>query len=95
MSPVVPAPVLAQVWRNGARQASLVRLLALCEVEPMTEAQARQVGTLAAVAGTHDVVDLVLVESAARRGHAILTADVDDITAIVRAANLTVPIAPI
>src|SRR5687767_10305525 len=30
--PVVPAPVLAEAWRGGPRQASLVRLLALCVV---------------------------------------------------------------
>jgi hypothetical protein len=35
--PVVPAPVLAEAWRGGSRQASLARLLAMCEVEPMTE----------------------------------------------------------
>jgi hypothetical protein len=45
--PVVPAPVLAEAWRGGSRQASLARILATCEVEPMTEAQARDVGVLA------------------------------------------------
>ena len=33
---MVPAPVLAQAWCGGSRQASLARLLALCEIEPMT-----------------------------------------------------------
>ena len=44
VAPVVPAPVLAEAWRGGARQASLSRLLAMCNVEPMSEEQARQVG---------------------------------------------------
>lgn len=37
--PVVPAPVMAQAWRGSSRRTSLARLLAMCEVEPMTEAQ--------------------------------------------------------
>jgi len=37
--PVVPAPVLAGAWRGGPRQASLARLMAMCEVEEMTEEQ--------------------------------------------------------
>jgi hypothetical protein len=35
-----PAPVLAQAWRGGTGQASPSRLLAMCEVEPMSEDQA-------------------------------------------------------
>lgn len=37
--PLVPAPALAEAWRCGPRQASLSRLLFICEVEPMTEEQ--------------------------------------------------------
>lgn len=44
---VVPAPVLAQVWRGGSRQASLSQLLAMCLIEPLTDEQARRVGVLA------------------------------------------------
>ena len=40
--PVVPAPVVAESWRGGARQASLARLLAGCNVEPMMADQARR-----------------------------------------------------
>src|SRR5438093_8264926 len=71
--PTVPAPVLAEAWRGGARQASLARLLALCEVEPLSEHQARQVGTLANRADHHDVVDLTVVEGALRRDDAVVT----------------------
>ena len=31
--PTVPAPVVAQAWRGGGRQALLARLLAGCDVE--------------------------------------------------------------
>jgi hypothetical protein len=77
--PTVPAPVLAQAWRGGAKQASLSRLLALCDVEPMSEAQARAVGRLASQSRHHDVVDLTVVEGALRRRDAIVTSDPDDL----------------
>src|ERR1700688_8398 len=75
--PVVPAPVLAEAWRGGSRQASLARLLVLCEVEPMSEEQAREVGVLAGKAAHHDVVDVTVVEGAIRRHDAVVTSDDD------------------
>lgn len=73
--PTVPAPVLAEAWRGGARQASLARLLTMCTVEAMTESQARDVGVLAGTANHDDVVDVAVVEGAARRKDAIVTSD--------------------
>src|ERR671937_403157 len=73
--PVVPAPVLAEAWRRGARQASLARLLALCVIESMTEEQARAVGVLAGRAGHDDIVDATVVEGADRRRDGIVTSD--------------------
>jgi hypothetical protein len=65
--PTVPAAVLAEAWRGGPRQASLARFLALCEIEPLTKAQARAVGVLAGRADHRDIVDITVVEGAARR----------------------------
>lgn len=65
--PVVPAPVVAEAWRGGARQASLVRLLAGCAIEDMSADQARYVGELAERAGHDDIVDVTVVEGALRR----------------------------
>ena len=62
VSPTVPAPVLAEAWRGGGRQASLARLLALCTTESLTEEQAKSVGTLAARARHDDIVDVTVVE---------------------------------
>src|SRR5258706_14120960 len=70
--PIVPAPVLAEAWRGGARQASLSRLLAMCEVEPMAEDQARRVGTLAGRGRHDDVVDVSVVEGAVRHRRSIV-----------------------
>lgn len=85
--PVVPAPVLAEAWRGGPRQASLSRLLAMCAVEPLSEEQARRVGVLAGEADHDDVVDVTVVEGAIRRGHAVVTGNEDHIPGIADAAH--------
>ena len=88
VAPVVPAPVLAEAWRGGARQASLSRLLAMCDVEPMTEDQSRQVGVLAGKAAPDDVVDVTVVEGAIRRRHAVVTSNEDHIRRVADAARV-------
>jgi hypothetical protein len=87
VAPVVPAPVLAEAWRGGPRQASLVRLLALCVVEPMSNDQARAVGMLAGRAGHDDIVDVAVVEGALRRGDAVVTSNVSHVAGIASAAR--------
>jgi len=88
VSPCVPAPVLAEAWRGGTRQANVVRLLAMCEVEPMSEDQARNVGVLAGRSNHDDVVDVTVVEGAVRRGDAIVTSNRQHIARIGRAAGI-------
>jgi len=90
--PSVPAPVLAQAWRGGARQARLARLLRMCDVEPMSEDQARKVGILAGVASHDDIVDVAVVEGAIRRGDAVVTSDAAHIRKIATRAGATVRI---
>lgn len=85
--PTVPAPVLAEAWRGGGRQASLSRLLTMCEIEPMSEDQARRVGVLAGKAAHDDIVDVTVVEGAARRRDAIVTANDAHIRTIAEAAG--------
>ena len=86
--PAVPAPVLAEAWRGGPRQASLSRLLALCAVEPMSEGQARSVGVLAGKAAHDDIVDVAVVEGAIRRGDAVVTSNEDHIRRVADAARI-------
>jgi len=95
MTPTVPAPVLAQVWRGGSRAANLTRLLVACEIEALSDAQARRVGVLAGTAHRSDIVDLTVVEGAARRSDVIVTSDPDDVRAIARAASADLLIEPI
>ncbi len=85
--PVVPAPVLAGAWRGGPRQASLARLLALCDVEEMSVQQAQDVGVLAGKADHDDIVDVTVVEGAVRRGDAMVTANRSHIEKIATATG--------
>ncbi len=75
ISPTVPTPVLAEAWRDGSRQASLARFLALCITEPLTEEQAKAVGALAARVEHDDIVDVTVVEGAVRRRDAVVTSN--------------------
>ena len=85
--PTVPAPVVAQSWRGGSRQALLARLLAGCDVEALDDSQARSVGSLAARAATTDIVDACVVERAIRRHDLVVSSDPDDLHAIAAAVN--------
>jgi hypothetical protein len=85
--PTVPAPVVAQSWRGGGRQALLARLLAGCDVEALDEVQARAVGSLAARATTTDIVDACVVEGALRRRDLVVSSDQDDLQAIAAAVS--------
>ncbi|MGH3851978.1 MAG: hypothetical protein ACRDR6_00450 [Pseudonocardiaceae bacterium] len=95
IAPVVPAPVLAQAWRGGPRQANVARLLAMCDVEWMTEDQARAVGVLAGHSGLDDIVDVTVVEGAARRGDAVVTSNRKHIDQVAQAAGVTIRIADV
>lgn len=86
LSPTVPAGVLGEAWRGGP-QHQMSRLLKGCDVEPLTEHQARDVGVLAARCGLSDTVDLAVAEGAVRRNHAIVTSNRADIELIASAAR--------
>ncbi|MFZ5471866.1 MAG: PIN domain-containing protein [Myxococcota bacterium] len=78
---VVPVGVIAQVWRGGARQARIARLLSSpsITVEALHEEDARACGVLCGRAKTADVIDASLVVSALRHRAIIVTSDVADI----------------
>lgn len=74
-------PVIAQVWRNGARQARLTKLLDAITVHALDDGP--EVGALLARSRTADVVDAHLVCVAVRLSDQILTADIDDLVRLV------------
>lgn len=77
--PLVPAGVIAQVWRNGSRQAQVARLLKGCEIVPLDSNTAHEVGELLGRSGTADPVDGSVALLAARFGAVVATSDPDDI----------------
>jgi hypothetical protein len=85
--PTVPTPVLAQAWRGGSRQVLLARLLAGCDTEALDDARARAAGTLAAGAGSSDIVHACVVEGALRRRDLIISSDPGDLHAIAAATS--------
>ncbi len=85
--PTVPAPVVAQAWRGGSRQALLAQLLRGCDVEALDDHLARAVGPLAAKARTTDVVTACVAEGALRRHDVVITSDPDDLRAIAAAVH--------
>jgi len=87
VAPTVPAPVLAEGWRGGLRQANVARLLAMCDIEPMSEDQACKVGVLAGRSAHDDVVDVTVVEGAIRRDDAVVTSNREHIDRVARAGG--------
>lgn len=85
--PVVPAPVVAQAWRGGARQALLARLLVGTDVEALTDERARAAGVVAGRARIADVADACVVEGALRRRDTVVSSDEDDLKAIASAVG--------
>ncbi len=79
---VIPAGVLAQVWRGrGPRQARLAILLSSdrVSVQDLTRNRAEVVGQLCGRSGTSDIVDASVVVAAWANGRVVVTSDPDDI----------------
>lgn len=83
----IPAGVVGQVWRDGRRQARLLRM-AEVEVVALDDRRARDAGQLCGARGTSDVIDASVVLCARARGHHIVTSDPDDL----RQLDSTVPL---
>jgi hypothetical protein len=78
---VLPAGVIAQVWRDGSRQVLLARLLrtSTLTVAPLDDELARAAGQRCGVSGTADVVDASAALVARRHGGVVMTSDPDDL----------------
>ena len=85
--------VVAQVWRDGARQARLARLLRATDVREVDEGVGRSAGELLGSSGTSDVADATIVLLAVA-GDRIVTSDPIDIARLVDAAGSSVTIVP-
>ena len=83
--PIVPAAVVGQVWRDGAKQARLARLLKGVSVEPLDETTAKEAGILCGRSATSDVIDASVVAIAMRHRAGIVTSDPGDIAKLIDA----------
>lgn len=81
-----PAAV-AQVWRHGARQVPLARILAGVAAPPLDLDTGKRLGVLLGAAGCSDVVD-AHVASLARAGDRVLTSDPGDLRSILDAFSV-------
>jgi len=75
------AAAVARIWRGGARQARVARLLAseLVVEHALDAAASRRIGILAAAAGARDVVDGHVALLALERDAVVFTSDADDV----------------
>lgn len=77
------AGVVAQVWRDGSRQANLARLLRGVDAIALDATGARRVGELLRTSRTSDLVDahLAILVSA---GDQVITSDEPDVRVLLR-----------
>jgi len=80
----VPAGVVAQVWRDGSRQARVATLIRSrgVKVTPLDLGEARAAGALCGRSGTADVIDASVVLLARRHRAPVVTSDPDDLARI-------------
>lgn len=79
---VIPASVLAQVWRGGPRSARLARLIAGTETDSLDERRAREVGERLGRRDSVDIADAHVVCCALEHRAALVTSDPDDMQAL-------------
>jgi hypothetical protein len=84
--------VVAQVWRDGRKQARLARLLGadVVRVQPLDRAEAQATGAICGQTGTHDIVDASVVLLARRHRAVIVTSHPNDLKRLDPGAELIV-----
>jgi hypothetical protein len=80
----IPAGVVAQAWRGGARQVRIAKLLQLqvTSILALDAKLALRVGARCASTGSTDVVDVSVALCASDREHPVVTSDPGDIATI-------------
>jgi hypothetical protein len=79
-----PGGVIAQVWRDGKKQARLARLVGsgAIDVQPLDLPEAQGVGAVCGRSKTRDVVDASVALLARRLGARVVTTDPEDLRRI-------------
>jgi predicted nucleic acid-binding protein len=80
-SVVVPAGVVGQVWRDGARQVPIARIVGASGtvIEPLDLDVAKLVGSYCGRAATSDVIDATVVIAARHHQAKIISSDESDL----------------
>ena len=86
----VAAPTIAEVWRDGSRQARLARLLNVCRIIDCDRQLARSGGEIMAQASSREALDAIVVAAAVTVGGAILTDDLSDLRPLGAAAGIRI-----
>ena len=81
------AAVVAQVWRNGRKQALLAKALAGVGVRALGEGDDKETGELLALAHMDDVIDAHIALAVDADDH-VLTSDPDDIARLLAARRV-------
>lgn len=78
---VIPAGVLARVWRDAARQVVLGSLLraSMTAIDPLDRVMAEAAGALCGRRQTADVIDASIVLTARREHAVVVTSDANDL----------------
>ena len=86
----VPTAVIAQVWRDPARQARLAKFVEDPHVRhiPMDLLMAKTVGLLCRASGTADVVDAAVAVCARVHSDYVITSDPEDMRRLVDPARV-------
>jgi hypothetical protein len=92
-APITHGGVVGQVWRDGACQAVLARLLDALEIVALDATLGRRAGRLLAVCGG-DVIDAAVV-LLADDGDVILTSDADELRRLAAASGTHVELASV
>jgi hypothetical protein len=79
---IVPASVVAEVWRGGPRAARLAHLFNASEIDSLDEARAREIGVRLGARDAGDVTDAHAVCCALEHSARVVTSDSDDIRAL-------------
>lgn len=86
----VSAPTIAEVWRDGSRQARLARLLNVCRIIDCDRQLARAGGEVLARASSSETLDVLVIAAALTVGGAVLTDDLSDLRPLGAAAGVRV-----
>jgi hypothetical protein len=81
---VIPASVLAQVWRGGSKTARLARIVAGSDIDSLGEDRAKEIGIRLGVQGGKDIVDAHVACCSVERRAIVATSDPADIEALIK-----------